>query len=647
MSNLLVKTRDGQMVDLSNPNNVRRGMVFRRGEHMLTAAGVSTIGSVFMVTMLNEAGRGAVADTSWPSCLLSDWVKYYPDARAIDTAGPVTFLGCDPTKATDRAECERFGIAPAVDAAAHMFARTLDGFAVDLSKVENRRRGMLFTCVGADAPIASHHVFDDGGYWTPKHPIKFIGMSPYISRPMHPDGDAKFASDDDIHLFCCGATLDSYRCMLPIGEHHEHEDRSAMVKWRDVGRRHLAKCPTPDMCKCGTTFQWSAQPSGTKVRIGGKTRDVGPLTPQETIALYERIVELNKAWKPEMGQAFQWARSQFASTGETDDAAPIVADCDCSTDVSGAIDAYAKSRDVRTGNTSGRFSVGVSTHSGAMFSRFRDVFDTFFRETPLAVYHPGTFKPMSIPELWTLPYDDALMALSMGIVACLGKHDDDVYDNIIRFAHRQSMASCMPSAFNPEDYPAQIFEFMESTVSNPHFCKWAIEQGDSLGKPITWPLLRAILWNMTGVDRGETPDWDAMVTEYDAARGMPHPPTPPEQTTEELLESISSLVPDGCDPKRWRNVVCVLMAHDSEVTDVFDNNHLRIPTFRDPRNRLTLEEHVDDAANVLSAYASIRREGYSAAIAATRIPKSVLDELDPLSTSAVVAWYCEAYEAGR
>lgn len=101
---MIVKSATGD-VDLSVPENVRRGMLFR--------------------------GNGR------------DFVAACDSQFSFLDGAPYTFLGCHPEIAR-REDCERFGIplrceqhgvpdAP-IDAGAHGFARTREGFAVDLRR---------------------------------------------------------------------------------------------------------------------------------------------------------------------------------------------------------------------------------------------------------------------------------------------------------------------------------------------------------------------------------------------------------------------------------------------------------------------------------------------------------------------------------
>jgi len=103
-----VKANTGEMVDFGQPENVRRGMVFASGSDEQYIAG----------RMVRDRAW-ARADTNG-DCDRADLTLW-------------KLLGCDPAHAA-RADCERFGIAPGIDAAAHGFARTWDGFAVDLRR---------------------------------------------------------------------------------------------------------------------------------------------------------------------------------------------------------------------------------------------------------------------------------------------------------------------------------------------------------------------------------------------------------------------------------------------------------------------------------------------------------------------------------
>lgn len=129
----------------------------------------------------------------------------------------VALLGCDPRIAA-REDCERYGIAPGVDAGAHGFARLRDGGAVDL------RREMP----GGWAIQNADGTFNVGRQgWRLPDGAKFIGLA------------APLACPEDIERLCCGARLAAYedhlpaesRCTLAIGDHAEHEDLATGVRW--------------------------------------------------------------------------------------------------------------------------------------------------------------------------------------------------------------------------------------------------------------------------------------------------------------------------------------------------------------------------------------------------------------------------------
>jgi hypothetical protein len=132
------------------------------------------------------------------------------------------FLGCNPAHAT-RADCERFGLAPDVDAGAHGFARTRDGFAVDLRRVAPP--GTVYRNAFG-ARYTKPEGYRDGLL----DPDRFIGL------------DARHASAEDVERLCCGAYQlehaspdDTFttgrRCTLAIGPHDTHEDIATGVKW--------------------------------------------------------------------------------------------------------------------------------------------------------------------------------------------------------------------------------------------------------------------------------------------------------------------------------------------------------------------------------------------------------------------------------
>jgi hypothetical protein len=127
------------------------------------------------------------------------------------------FIGMDPEHA-DRADCERFGIAPSIDAGAHGFARTRDGFAVDLRKARRCPGAVVAGPSGAQLTLTHRQPFALG------EGQRFIGL------------DARHANPEDVERLCCGAAPnddvgDSRRCTLAIGDHAEHEDIATEVKW--------------------------------------------------------------------------------------------------------------------------------------------------------------------------------------------------------------------------------------------------------------------------------------------------------------------------------------------------------------------------------------------------------------------------------
>lgn len=171
---MIVKSVHGP-VDISKPENVVRGMVF---DH-------------------DGEPRVAVVD------------------GCRESAGR-SFLGCHPIVAA-RGDCERFGLAPSVDAGAHGFARTREGFAVDTQRPESLPPGT----VGER---------ENGTRWMSPVPTGLL-LSRFLGL------DARYASVADVARLCCGAVFhDDHggcgeRCSLAIGNHAEHEDLSSGVKW--------------------------------------------------------------------------------------------------------------------------------------------------------------------------------------------------------------------------------------------------------------------------------------------------------------------------------------------------------------------------------------------------------------------------------
>ncbi len=220
---MIVKSATGD-VDLSRPENIRRGMVFGLPD------------GAFCVERY-EPSVDAYRSTAGKMLA----------ARALCDGLFVKFLGCDPAYAT-RVDCERFGIALSVDAGAHGFARTREGFAVDLRREAlpglvvlsgDKRRGLR-----REALLYDHE--------------RFVGL------------DMRHASAEDVERLCCGepasdtAAADNRarhpgfipppwpRCSLTIGDHAEHEDIAAGVTW-------AAKVVPPDASK------WTPAPSAQDI----------------------------------------------------------------------------------------------------------------------------------------------------------------------------------------------------------------------------------------------------------------------------------------------------------------------------------------------------------------------------------------------
>ena len=165
---------------------VKRGMVFGRdGRAPLTAA-----------TRLNSEMWGTVGGGTFKP---HRW----------------DLLGCDPALAA-RSDCELFGIAEGFDAAAHGFARTREGGAVDL-----QRSVPVGAVIGRGkhrrTRVSGNEPLDDGDH--------LVGF------------DADRASPEDVRRLCCGEVdaldcgLVPARCTLAIGDHDHHEDIAAGVKW--------------------------------------------------------------------------------------------------------------------------------------------------------------------------------------------------------------------------------------------------------------------------------------------------------------------------------------------------------------------------------------------------------------------------------
>lgn len=196
-----VQTNTGEQVDLSQPENIRRGMVFRdeRDGHTFLCVEHYSVREW-------QDGEGGRAD-----------IGYYTAHCQW------RLVGCDPEHAT-RADCERFGIAPGIDAAAHGFARTADGFAVDL------RRETVSGAVYRHGRITLGRDVESFGE-------RFIGL------------DARHARPEDVERLRCGAPsgadgtptinptngawvqAQAPRCSLAIQHDGDHEDIATGVRW--------------------------------------------------------------------------------------------------------------------------------------------------------------------------------------------------------------------------------------------------------------------------------------------------------------------------------------------------------------------------------------------------------------------------------
>lgn len=138
-------------------------------------------------------------------------------------------VGCDPSVA-DRADCERFGLAPGVDAGYFGFARTRDGFAVDL-----RRVGLPVGSIVLRASETERRVVMSEAPPKLWHLEAFIGL------------DSRHARPEDVERLCCGEreTADRWDpetgtyqparwlcCTLAIAHDGDHENIAAGVKWK-------------------------------------------------------------------------------------------------------------------------------------------------------------------------------------------------------------------------------------------------------------------------------------------------------------------------------------------------------------------------------------------------------------------------------
>lgn len=196
---MIVRSATGP-VDLSRPENIRRGMAFR-----------SPHGEAVVVT-----------EPLFPGEKWNIWRTSRDGSINLgDEMYPYTFLGCDPARTT-RGDCERFGLAPGIDAGAHGFARTREGFAVDMRRVAPP--GTVYRNAFG-ARYTKPEGYRDGLLG----PDRFIGLH------------AGHASAEDVERLCCGAhrnkpqpgvyLVDAARCTLAIGHNGDHEALASGVKW--------------------------------------------------------------------------------------------------------------------------------------------------------------------------------------------------------------------------------------------------------------------------------------------------------------------------------------------------------------------------------------------------------------------------------
>lgn len=224
---MIVKSASGN-VDLGQPENIRAGMVF------------DTEVGPMMVERTDGHGwcNGGVLGPR--------------DRRA--------FLGMDPAHAT-RADCERFGLAPGIDAAGHGFARTRDGFAVDM------RREWL--------PPGAVILHQDGKTLVDALPHRRASL---IREERFIGLDARHARPEDVERLCCGALFHDdrggcgERCTLAIGDHDAHEDIAAGVKWPDPVR----SIPGPLAFASSTISAQDCMGVGDKVWSPGKASGLCP-----------------------------------------------------------------------------------------------------------------------------------------------------------------------------------------------------------------------------------------------------------------------------------------------------------------------------------------------------------------------------------
>lgn len=112
--------------------------------------------------MLRPGMVFSLDDEPWCAVSFDDYIECWQSADKTwaSAMGLVEFpfLGCDPSIAT-RDLCERFGIAPGIDAGAHGFARLRGGGAVDLQRPENLVPGMRFRSLD-DGPGGGYTTFN-------------------------------------------------------------------------------------------------------------------------------------------------------------------------------------------------------------------------------------------------------------------------------------------------------------------------------------------------------------------------------------------------------------------------------------------------------------------------------------------------------
>ncbi len=241
---MIVKSATGD-VDLSVPENVRRGMLFR--------------------------GNGR------------DFVAACDTQFGFNDGAPYTFLGCHPEIAR-REDCERFGIplrceqhgvpdAP-IDAGAHGFARTREGFAVDLRRECPTGAGYLTGgATGAEDRLFRRAGGD--GYVPPLGDLdRFVGL------------DMRHARAEDVERLCCShRDARGYLCSLAIGDHAEHEDIAAGVKWRESPTTGEVAAWDERAATPGTSESIQRKVMGDYQRAS--FRGI-PFPPEQTIALADK-----------------------------------------------------------------------------------------------------------------------------------------------------------------------------------------------------------------------------------------------------------------------------------------------------------------------------------------------------------------------